>query len=401
MRISIYVLHLRHGGVERAVSAAANLLCEMGHRVTIKSTYNLGEPAYQLNRKVRIEYLTDRKPNRTAFRQALKKRRFITALSEGISALKTLYIKKKSLKEALEADDADVLITTRHEQNLELAKLSSKPCLKIGQLHHDVLPQDKRYCEIIEKYTGLDVLTTLTEEQAKEIERSVYGSGGGLHIDYPEIIPMPNFLEDSYFLDPTGEMLRNRARREFSRDTVNFCFVGRLEKEKGGDRLLSAFARITERFPAARLAVAGDGSQREALEQQAADAGIADKVSFKGMLDVGAVRELLDDSDVYLLTSYTEGFGLVLVEASAAALPLIAYDVRTGPRTIIENGVNGYLIPDGNQELFAASAVKLAEEPKLRREMGMKAYELAQRFSASAMGARWQGLLQRKSKHLS
>lgn len=396
MKISIYGLHLRHGGVERAVVSAANLLSEAGHQVSLKITYNLGEPAYRLNPEVRLCYLSDRRPNREAFLEALRQKRLIKAFGEGCRALKTLYIKKKCLKDALKAEDSEAVITTRHEDNLLLSAADLPGVLKIAQLHHDLLPEDPRFKALKKAYGGLDVVTCLTEKQRAETAAALAEANGKAK---PRVVFLPNVLDPSNLCtaDELREISRRRRERLSGKSAAEAEFrlitVARLEKEKGVGRLLEVFSKVRKDLHHATFRIVGDGSERAALEEKAQALGVAAETQFSGMLDPAELYKALADSDVFLMGSYTEGFGLVLLEAAAKALPLIAFDVRTGPGSIIEHGQNGFLIPDGDLEAFASAVKTLASDLALYEKMSLNVLDLTEKYSEAAVGRIWRSIL--------
>lgn len=116
-------------------------------------------------------------------------------------------------------------------------------------------------------------------------------------------------------------------------------YVGRLEKQKGLEMLLRAFAGLDDKD--IELYLVGEGSKADELAGLAEECGIADRVRFKGF-----TAELIPyyrRARSLVLSSYYEGFPNVLIEALACGTPVVAYDLPSGPREIIENGVNGYL----------------------------------------------------------
>ena len=113
MKKEIYItaLHLAHGGVEMAISLMSNAFIKKGYSVTILSLYQLGEPAYPISPRVKIEYLTDVKPNKKEFKEAIKSKNPFRILKEGFYAVKVLRLKKnalvKRIKEILEDDELE------------------------------------------------------------------------------------------------------------------------------------------------------------------------------------------------------------------------------------------------------------------------------------------------------
>lgn len=132
--------------------------------------------------------------------------------------------------------------------------------------------------------------------------------------------------------------------------------AGRLEEQKGHDVLFDALARLVAKGVDFTLAVAGEGSRRSWLEQQALSRGLAPRVQFVGQLD--DVAGLLAAADAVLLPSRWEGLPLVLLEAMARGRPIVASAVGGVPDAI-EDGVHGTLVPPGDAEALAAALEQL------------------------------------------
>ncbi len=147
------------------------------------------------------------------------------------------------------------------------------------------------------------------------------------------------------------------------------CFVGRLDAVKGVPLLLEAFAATQARHPTARLTIAGDGPARAALETQAQTLGIANAVHFTGYLDEIAVATLLEASDMLVLPSFAEGLPVVLMEALASLIPVIATQVA-GVSELVQDGVSGFIVQPGDVDTLALRLDQLLSDPALCVAMG-------------------------------
>lgn len=146
-------------------------------------------------------------------------------------------------------------------------------------------------------------------------------------------------------------------------------FVGRLDAVKGVPLLLEAFAAARTHHPEARLTVVGDGPARAALEAQAAALGIAGATTFTGYKAQGEVAALLEEADMLVLPSFAEGLPVVLMEAMASRIPVIASGVAGVPE-LVEDGVSGFVVPAGDVETLTMRLERLLGEPGLCRRMG-------------------------------
>lgn len=153
---------------------------------------------------------------------------------------------------------------------------------------------------------------------------------------------------------------------------TEIIFVGRLTAIKGLRVLLEAFAEARTTRPNLRLTLVGDGDDRSHLERLAAPLG--DAVRFAGFLSQGEVAQALATSDVLVLPSFAEGLPVVLMEALASARPVIATQVA-GVGELVEDGINGFLVPPGDTSALAERIGRIADHPDLRAQMGMAGRE--------------------------
>lgn len=126
-------------------------------------------------------------------------------------------------------------------------------------------------------------------------------------------------------------------------------YAGRLEKQKGLEMLVQAFSQLRDKT--INLRIIGSGSLREMLEKKCHELGIQDRVEF--LEHTTAIMDYYKAAKVVVMTSYFEGFPNVLVEAIACGTPIVSYDLPSGPKEIIIEGVNGYLVSYLNVEEFS------------------------------------------------
>ena len=192
---------------------------------------------------------------------------------------------------------------------------------------------------------------------------------------------VPNFLE------------RFPEQVELERKEQVLLSVGRLDPVKGFDRLIRCFAKIHERRPEWTLRLVGEGSERAKLETLIRENGLEGAVCLTGRLDAAGVETEMRRASLYAMASHSEGFGIVLIEAQSCGLPVVAFDVRVGPAAVVTDGVDGYLVPDGNEERYAERLLELMEREDLRREMALRAMEQVRRFSRENVARIWDDIL--------
>ncbi|MFV5699363.1 glycosyltransferase family 4 protein [Flavobacterium sp. ZT3R17] len=166
--------------------------------------------------------------------------------------------------------------------------------------------------------------------------------------------------------------------------------VARNSYEKGLDRLLFIWEKVLQKHPNWILDIYG--KEIDALEIQAVKFGIELKVNFNQ--SIKNIHEKYLESSIYVMTSRTEGFPMVLIEAMASGLPCIAYDCPCGPRAIIKDNVNGFLIEDGNVDLFVEKLNLLIEDKDLRKRLGKKAQESVTVYDLDEIMKQWKILFE-------
>jgi glycosyltransferase involved in cell wall biosynthesis len=150
--------------------------------------------------------------------------------------------------------------------------------------------------------------------------------------------------------------------------------VGRLVEQKDYPTQLRAFALAVAHVPSLRMVIAGDGPLRQSLEEMARELAVADRIRFLGHWD--NVPRLLRSVDLFVLASKFEPFGVALLEAKAAALPIVATAVNEIPE-IIEDGATGLLTPPENAASLADLIIKLARDDDFRLRLGTRARRAA------------------------
>ena len=154
--------------------------------------------------------------------------------------------------------------------------------------------------------------------------------------------------------------------------------VGSLIERKGIDLLITALARCNDK--SVRLVVVGDGRERENLMSQAERMGVADRVEFRGFLQGDELRECYRRAGAFVLPTREDCFGLVLVEAMCAKLPIIVSQYSDAASETVENGVNGYIVDPYDADAFAAAIDKLSSDGKIRESFGTAGFKATDRF---------------------
>ena len=364
-------LHLNHGGVEMAISLLSNALSKRGFDVEILCTYNFGAPAYELDSKVKVTYLTDVLPNKEAFQAAVKRKNPFAILKEGLHAVRVLYLKKHCLKKAIAAITDGIIVSTRHEDTLLLSKYGAKNVLKVAQLHHDHHFQQKLFEDFKHNYTNIDYFVLLTDTLRDEISELMKP-----YNTKTKCVTIPNFLKFEEEHPMTAKQKQVIA-------------VGRLHTDKAFHRLVEAWALVNKAHPDWTLKIVGDGPLKDDLLQQTKTLGLSGSIQFTGPMDHDAVMNEMAASSIYAMTSISEAFPFVLLEAMYNYLPIVAYDVRVGPCALVKDKETGYLVPDNDTKGFATALCKLMEQPQIMAAFQQEAASFVKNFSEEEVIKLW------------
>lgn len=169
-------------------------------------------------------------------------------------------------------------------------------------------------------------------------------------------------------------------------------FVGRLAAIKGVPLLIEAFARVRARHPEARLSIVGDGSERAAAEARVDGLGARDAVTFHGYRSSAEVAALLEEADMMVLPSFAEGVPVVLMEAMASRIPVIASRVA-GVGELVEDGVSGFTVPAGDLDSLTDRLDRLLSDPALCARMGTAGRAMVEAQFDQQAEAQWLGQL--------
>lgn len=211
------------------------------------------------------------------------------------------------------------------------------------------------------------VPVSISQEVARTV-RSVYGRGVGTPVIYNGI-----FTE-------RFASISSQNKLKVSNNIV-LLHVGRFAPQKNHMLLVEAFSRALKEYSSMELWLVGDGPLRPAVEDAVRERGMERSVVFWGI--VPKVEEVLEETDIFVLSSDWEGLPLVALEAMAAGKPVISTNVGGVPE-LVENGVTGFLVPPKDPDALTNAILRLARDPQLRKQMGLAAKRHAiERFDIS------------------
>jgi glycosyltransferase involved in cell wall biosynthesis len=283
---------------------------------------------------------------------------------------------------------ADVLCCHGYKANL-LGRLATRrvgiPALAVSRGWTGERPRVRLYDAIDRLHLRwMDHIVCVSEAQARRV----------LHTGVPaeRVSVIRNAIDLERFPVPDSS-----AREELQRlfPTPRRCIVGgagRLSPEKGFDVLVKAAAAVRSRDPAVGFVLFGDGPLHAPLAAHIAAAGLSDSFILAGFRD--DADRLLPCFDLFVLPSYTEGLPNVVLEAFAAGVPVVATAVGGTPE-VVEDGVNGLLVPPGDAAALAGGIREALRCEERRRQMGQWGRQrVAKEFSFAAQGRQYEALFQ-------
>lgn len=262
--------------------------------------------------------------------------------------------------------DADILLTCHPTISYAAVLNKNKFRGRVVVTQHsacDSFSKKRLYCNAA-LFRLADQFVVLTED-----DRSVYQKLGCSSI----VIPNANFM-------PTN------TRSSLEQKMI--LAAGRMEAVKGFDRLIAAFSLVAKRHPGWKLCICGGGSLENHLKTQVETLGLHEKVIFPG--SVKNIHDYYMKASVFALPSHSEGFSLVLVEAMAAGIPVVSFNLPAAVE-ILDNG-GGLLVPQGDICAFSEKLELLMSDEDLRKELGAKAYVSSEKYDISAIAERWMQL---------
>lgn len=168
--------------------------------------------------------------------------------------------------------------------------------------------------------------------------------------------------------------------------------AGRLDANKNHAMLIHAFARIAEEYPTVKLVIYGEGVLRTELTKLVEDKGLSDRITLPG--NVSDVAEHICKARIFTLTSNTEGMPNSIMEAMALGIPVIATDCPCGgPAALIENGVNGLLVPVGDAFALADAFRRIFEDREFELRLRENACTITDRLAPDKVNREWEGYL--------
>ena len=224
-----------------------------------------------------------------------------------------------------------------------------------------------------------DGIMVATDEQKQEIEKFFH---------FKHVMVVPDSFAEAHDLVSIE-----------SRDRNKIVYLGRISPEKEPQEAIKIFAKARKKLPDLHLDFYGyvsDEATNESMVAYSKELGVDTAIHYHGYQSEDELAKALGTAAAMLSVSSSEAFGMNILQALSYGVPVIGYNVKYGPKLLVENGVNGYLVPTGESKAAADSLVKLLTSTEAGRtwpEMVQAAYQQSQTFSADAAWKQWEAQL--------
>jgi glycosyltransferase involved in cell wall biosynthesis len=384
--IAMYIGSLRKGGAERVMVNLADYFFEQGYKVTLVTTY-LADEEYEVKHAAwkvvpagaeRAVLVADTEENSAWVDPIGGEKgginRVFSALlkSEQKGRVANLKLRADKLTVIWRELKPDMVLSFIGKNNIMALSTATREGIKVVVS----VRADPRM-----EYDSLGLKASMLATFGKAAGIIVQSEGAKSY--FPEYIKkkciiLPNSIDTSF--------IRPRYVGDREKSVV---MVGRLDENKNQSLVMTAFAKVTaDKFKDYKLKIYGDGPDMIKLQSLAVRLGISHKVEFRGI--VRHVAEHIEKASVYVLASNQEGMPNSLIEAMALGLPCISTDCPCGgPAQLIRDGVNGLLVPVGDESAMTKALNRLLENKDFAEKIGLEASKLKEMYSPEVTNRQW------------
>ncbi|WP_406305082.1 glycosyltransferase family 4 protein [Streptomyces sp. NBC_00885] len=374
MKIS-FLIHTIYG-IGGTIRTTLNLAEELAdrHEVEIVSVFrHRDDPIFAIDPRVTVVPLVDTRPaspsNETKHPRQLEPAVCLPRSEARYKEYSRLTDERVQAHYA--GSDADVVIGTRPGLVAYVAQFGPEGAVLIGQEHmtHNHHKPELR-AEMYDHLGRLDAFVTVSEGDAASYRAQ-------MPLPDTRVLAIPNSVPEPMVLpsDTSG---------------TTVVAAGRLASEKQYQVLIEAFGKVVAVRPEWSLRICGWGNQKDRLRRKIDELGLYNSVHLMGPRS--PIEPEWVKGAIAVSTSRHESFGMTLVEAMRCGLPVVSTDCDYGPREIIEDGVDGLLVPVGDVEAIADALLKLIDDEELRRRMGAAALRNAHRFAPGPVAKQYEEL---------
>jgi len=351
MKIVFIISSLGSGGAERVVTNLANYFVSKYEVIIL--TLSDEDSFYPLNKNVKHIKLNLMKNSRNIFETIF-------------NTFKRIIVLKKTLKK-LNADINISFMTYTNILAILSSRLNGQKIIISEDIEYNFYNDKKLFFirRIVYKFSNLLVVKTHSDKKNYNFLSNIEVVGNPLPMEFTEV-----------------DLLNKK------KDII--LAVGRLDKQKGFDNLIKAYSILNTDW---KLFIAGEGKERENLENLINELNLEDKVFLIG--NQKNIIEWYKKASIFVLSSRKEGFGNVLIEAMACGCAVVSFDCPYGPNEIIKNNINGILVENQNIKKLAFSIQKLINDRNLRENLAKEALKVREKYSLDKIADKWEKIIKR------
>lgn len=356
-KIAFVIGGLTPGGAERVITNLSNSLSEDFDIIII--TFVHSDPFYTLNESVKVVSCFNELPKPNSF----------------IGSLKLNYSILKRVSEITKQEGINLLIGFITQANIKAvlaAKFNKIPCL-ISERNDPLKNDIPKFWVLLRKfiYPKANCLVVQTEKVKKVYEDM---------IKTREMAVLPNPI--------STELSKLRAPYSTNREKI-ILSVGTFNNDKRQERIIHAFNEL--QLNDWKLVLLGDGPNESKLRDLIKELNLSHKVQL--ISKVRNVHDYYNNSSIFAFASKAEGFPNVLLEAMHFGLPSISTDCNYGPSELIIDGVNGFLVPVDNQDMFVEKLRELVNNDNIKKSFSVKSKESTVNYLDTYVTTSWKTLI--------
>jgi glycosyltransferase involved in cell wall biosynthesis len=367
MRIALAIPTLNGGGAEHVMSTMASYWAQHGHDIHL-ITHDRPENDF---------YPMDGRVVRHGFDISKPPRHVLDTVRHNIQRVTLPRACMKDIR-----PDAVISFTVRmNTQNL-IALLGTKIPVIVSERNNPLAQRQPLPFDLLRRHLYPRASALVVQTEAARAWALGFMPHGKVHV-----IPNPVFVRQ-------GSMNTDMPEQ---RGGLVACSAGRLIQGKGFDLLIRAFHGAARDRPEWSLLILGEGEDRTRLEGIIRELGIQDRVHMPGR--VKNPSDYMASSKLFVLSSLHEGFPNALIEAMAVGLPVISTNCPFGPSEIVNDGVDGILVPSGDVQALSCAMEYLMVHEDVRNRLGERARVSSEKFSLETVMHRWESLLETITPH--
>jgi len=368
-KVTILALHLGFGGIEKYISSLCKML-ENDFEIEIISTYKLYEkPVFDFSDKTKITYLIQDRPYKEELKHAIKNKNIAATFKFLFKNLKILFLKKIRNIESIKKINSDFIITTRDFHNKLVGKYAKKDIITIATEHNHHNNNSKYINKVIKSLQNIDYFVVVSKDLEKFYQSKISDT---------KCIYIPNVIDKIY-------------ERPKYNTNHNLISVGRLSEEKGFSDLIDIISMVKKHIPDIKLDLIGDGNLREQLKEKISNLNLENNIKMHGYLNHNQIEEIMIEDSLYVMTSFTESFGLVLIEAMSYGVPCVAFDSAQGATEVIEN--KKLLVKNRDKKAMAKLIIDLLTNEEELKSHGKESFENCQKYLIDNVKKTWINML--------